>query len=490
MRKANLIRVLALGLIPVMIASFLAGCGTNPGPASVVSETSDGYEFEDTGDAVYDASGVKEDTGSQGNNGGNGGTTTSGVTVGGKATSGGADNNTIFKNIPPKYKGKTVLFADWGEASADRYQLVVRKFTKDTGIKVKMLLYSASDFIANVSQQIAAGSPPDIVACNSTFPQALEVVQELPSYFNVKDGFWDPRVTEATSVGGKNYFVNTYNSPFTGGYVVYYNKKIYNNNGLTSPEDYYKSGKWSYENLYKAMQDAKKAGYNGGIIESMTLAEQMGTSLINYNKSNGTFKGMATDQNLISALQYMAKAVDEGLAGGYGFTSFASGQVGLCMAGTYGLKYDGYFKDMSPADIGVVPLPNSYEGKKLDIMPLGYRGYGICKGAKNGEPAYYFLRYFLDLDKYEPAGANIFANKVLEKYFRQTQLVLFKKSPLYFEYFQGVLNLSGHGWSTSEWTAVRHAPVSQVAVELKARENITNNAAALATEKLKSFIKK
>ena len=497
MKREKFIRTVALLLCAVLVFGITIGCTTKQDDKSTVSEIEDDDFVLDDDDAVYEGGGDDKSTKTQGDKKETKNDVKKPTTTAKKATGGGADygldytdNTEIFKNIPKEYKGKTVLFADWGEASADRYQLVVKKFTEETGIKVKMLLYNESDFISNVAKQIAAGSSPDIVACNSTFPQALEVVQELPSIFNVNDGFWDSRVTEATMVGGKKYFVNTYNSPFTGGYVVYYNKRIFNNNGITSPEDYYKAGKWTYENLFKAMQDVKKAGFNGGIIECMTLAGQMGKSLINYDKSTGTFKGMATDEDLIAALQFMAKAVDEGLAGGYGITDFASGQVGICMAGTYGLKYNGYFKDMSPTDIGVVPLPNSYQGKKLELMPLGYRGYGICKGAKNPGPAYYFLRYYLDLDKYEPAGANIFANKVLEKYFRQTQLVLFQKSKLFFEYYQGALNLAGHGWSTSEWAAVRHAPVNQVAVELKARENITNNAAALATEKLKEFAKK
>ena len=339
-----------------------------------------------------------------------------------------------------------------------------------------------------MTQQIAAGNSPDIAASNSTFPQALEVVQPLPSIFNVYDGFWDERVSEATQVGNKQYFVNTRNSPFTGGYVVYYNKRIFNNNGLTTPDDYYKAGKWTYENLYKCMQDASKVAQQGGILESMTIAGQAGVSLISYNSKTGTFSGTTKNPMLTSSIQFMAKAFEEQLAGNISTTGFASGKVGLCMSGTYGTKYNGYFKDMSPADIGVLPLPTSYNGKKLEYMPLGYRGYGICKGAKNAEAAYYFLRYFLDLDKYEGAGANIFANKVLEKYFRETQLVLFQNSKLNFEYFQGPLNLIGKGWSTaSEWAAIRHAATNQVAVELEKVDNIVQTAVSEANKKVKEY---
>jgi len=493
MKNAKFLKVLALALVVCMAATVFVGCGSSE-PASSAPTADGGDAFADGGDITF-TDGIENSTVSTGNpNASKGDDGTISATINSNASSIDGlmvtDNEKIFKNIPKELKGKTITFADWGEASAEEYQKVVKKFEQDTGIKVRMLRLDEGTFISKVAQQIAAGSSPDIAASNSTYPQALEVVQPLPSYFDINDGFWDPRVSEATKVGKTYYFVNSYNSPFTGGYVVYYNKKIYNNNGLYSPQDYLDDGDWSYENLFKCMEDAKKLGYKGGILESMTLAEQMGVSLINYDQNTGTFSGQSTNPKLVKAIQYMARAVDQGLAGGYGIQSFASGQIGICMAGTYGLKYDGYFKNLAPSDIGVVPLPNSFEGQKLVYQPLGYRGYGICKGAKNGEAAYYFLRYFLDLNKFEPAGANVFANKVLEKYFRHTQLVNFQKSPLYFEYFQGALTLIDKGWSGNDWVGVRHAAENQVAIELGKMQNVCETAAATATAKVKEYTKK
>ncbi len=392
-----------------------------------------------------------------------------------------ADNTQQLAHIPQRLLDTTVRFADWGEASADRYQLVVKKFTEDTGIRVEMQRYDETTFVQQVARQIAAGNAPDIAACNGTFPQALELVQPLPSIFNIHDGFWDERVSEATAVGGRHYFVNSYNSPFTGGYVVYYNKRLYNNYGLTSPEDYYKRGEWTYENLYRCMQDAVHYGYRGGITEGLLLAEQMGVSLLSYDRSTGTFTGTATETGLIEPMEYMAQAVKDGLSGGYSIQSFADGRVGICMAGTYGLKYNGYFQGLSQTDIGVVPLPDTYNSIRLGYMPVGYRGYGICKGAENPDGAYYFLRYFLDMDKYADAGADIFANKVLEKYYRQTQLPLFQQSTLCFEYYAGVLRLTDSSWDGSQWQTVRRGAPDTIAAALAAQQAGVDEAARLAT---------
>lgn len=498
MKKGTMMKVLALGLVLVMALTLFAGCGKEKVTSDPVAESEDDG-FADASDYVYDGDGINT-SGSSRPSGSNGQTSGSQSYVSyDNSHVQMTDNEKIFESIPTKLKGKTVKFADWGEALADRYQKLIKQFEKETGIKVNTIQYDESTFISKVAQAIAAGQSPDIAASNNTFPQALEVVQPLPKPFDPYDGFWDERVSEATQVGNKQYFVNTRNSPFTGGYVVYYNKKIFNSNGLTTPDDYYKKGDWTYENMYKCIEEVSKYADQAAILESITIAGQAGTGFINYDSKTGTFTGTTQNETIVDSVKYMAKAAQAGYAGGYGIQSFGSGKVGLCMAGTYGTKYNGYFKDMKASDIGVVPLPTSYNGKKLEYMPLGYRGYGICKGVTDSdriECAYYFLRYFLDMDKYDKntakgrAGIDIFANKVLEKYFRETQLVLFQNSKLYFEMFNGPLALVGTSWGSNEnFGAARRAAPDQVAVELNKSDNIVKNAAEEATKRVANFTK-
>lgn len=493
MIKKTLFKSTTLLLICAVVAMIFQGCSPGVGEncsSDTGADTVSGIEMPDyiyTPDADSTPDSSTPDNSTPGNStpDSNEPSNSEGTSSPGDTSSGDA-NDDPFSNIPKSLRGTTVTIAHWGDEGASEYVKVAQQFTKDTGINVKWVPYNQGEYVSSVVKQIAVNSGPDIVILNNTFPTAIEMVQPLPDYFDLDDGFWDKRVSEALSVNGKYYFVNSYNSPFTGGTVVYYNKKIFNDNGLLTPQDYYDQGQWSYENLEKCMQQVTKLGYNGGIIESMVIAEQMGSSLIQYDKATGTFTGNATDDNLVAALQFMASAVEQGIAGGYTTNNFASGQVGICMSGTFGLKYNGVFKDMSPSEIGVVPLPNSFQGIELKCLPLGLRGCGFAKGAKNVQGAYYFLRYFLDYNRYEKAGAEIFANKVLEKYFVEVQLPLFKKSDLYFEYYQTPLNLVGRPWSGADWTAVRHAATGQVAVELEKMSNICDNAAAAANDKLNS----
>ncbi len=487
MKKASLLKVAALLLTLVMMLTFATGCGDNSVTSDPVSDDEGGFVADD--DYQFDTGNLEQDdvTVSTGPN--NGGSTGNSNQV---ANSDGlkySDNTDIFKKIPKNLRGKTVVFSDWGEAVADEYMKVINKFQKDTGIRVKMLQFLNTEYIAKVSASIAAGESPDIAGSNSSYPAALELVQPLPSYFKVDDGFWDKRTADATKVKGKYYFVNTINSPFTGGYVTYYNKYLFNTAGLKTPQEYYDEGQWTYENFMKVAKDVTDAKYKGAMFDPIIIAQQMGSSLIDYNAATGVFSASssANSQNFVKAMQFYAKGLEDGVFVSGSAMNFAHGGVGMAILGTYGLKYNGYFAELLPDQIGVLPCPDSLDGQKLELMPLGYRGYGICKGAKNGEGAYYLLRYFLDLDKYEPAGAVIFANKSLERYFRQKQLVQFQNSPLYFAYFEGVLPLVGKPWSDGVWGGVKKASSGQIAVELAKMQNVLESAAAAANEKIKKF---
>ncbi len=492
MNKKTLFRAAAMLMAMIMLLSVATGCGNDAttsdtsdgGTGPVGGFTADSQDFN-AGDVNGDDSTVSNGSG---NNGGGSGNSSQVANSDGLKYS---DNVDIFKNIPAELKGKTVLFSDWGEAVADEYQKVVAQFTKDTGIKVKMVQFKNTEYISKVSQQIAAGKAPDIAASNYWFPTALEVVQPLPSYFDVNDGFWDKRVTEAYSAGGKNYFVNAINSVFCTGYMVFYNKTLFNTAGLKTPQEYCDEGAWSWENFKAVAKSCVEAGYKGAIIDPLVIAEQMGETLVEYDPKSGTFSGNATSTSVIKALQYGSVGLEEGVFYNALASSFNQGGIGMTILGTYGLKYDGYFRKMLPSAIGVVPLPDSFEGQKLKYMPTGGRGYGICKGAQNGEAAYYLLRYYLDLDKYAPAGANIFANKALEKYYKQTHLVQFQKSELYYEYFSNPLMLANAQWDSPNgaWKNVKYASSGQITVELTKMKNVLDSAVKLANQKISDFAK-
>lgn len=482
MQKQKVLKLMALLLAVVMCVSLCA-CGESNTPV------------EDD----YDALGGLNVGGAQGgdNNSGTGNGTGNGNASG---NGGGTANqsNSYLNNIPKKLQGTTVTFAAWGDENATEYAKVVKLFTKKTKINVKWVTYNEDKYISSIVEQNAAGKGPDIVITNTTFPVAVEAVQELPKYFDVNDGFWDKRVTEGLSVKGKKYFVNSYNSPFAvGGTFVFYNKQIFANNNIKSPQDYIDEGKWTWENLEKCIREANQKGFDGGSILPQLVWSTTGAGIINYNPKTGTFTNGLNDasqkSDILAALKLVASLRKDGVISNNPLTRFSSGQMAVAVLNNFGMKYNGWFKAMSPSALGVVELPSKFNGKTANYYGSNLRAYGIGRDAKNVEGAYYLLRFYLDIDNYDEAGADIFVNKNIERFFKETYLPNFKKGKINIEYMQNPLSLVGSPWnqaSAGGWGDV-FGPVSPEEVEtnLAARANIVDNAAKKATEKLQGIIK-
>lgn len=467
--KRTFLKSLCLALVLIMVFACV-GCGAKTDKNEGTTNT-DIY-----GDLTVDVGGV-------------GGTTSTGdADTGNDATvSTGTTGSDIFASIPKSLKGTTVTVAHWGDEGGDKYQQLAKAFTKATNINVKWQLYNQSSYESDILKQIAAGNGPDVVIINDHLPQTYEIAQPLPQIFNVNDGFWNPDISEHTKLNGKYYFVNSYNSPYTIGSLVVYNKKIFENNGIKSPLDYYNegNGNWSYEDLKKCMQDAKSKGFYGGIIDPLNIAAQMGASMFDYNASTGKVSGSVSNEKLLTAVRYYAECREEGLCGNYFIANYPSGNIAIALTDPYSIKYNGYLKDMSPSDYGAVMAPNYFEGKKLDYLSSSIRGYGIAKKAKNVEGAYYFLRYFLDLNKYTENGIQIFGNKEMQKFYTETFIKAYSQQKVYYRNLQGSLNLVNSDWLHSKvWQEARNVAPGQVAVSMAKNANIVENAVKEANKKL------
>lgn len=478
--KNTFLKTLCLALALVMLLCCV-GCGGN----KATNESQNNSETDIYGDLTVDFGGTVD---------------TSSDAQSDEATNGKEDSTSsqstsnskgdIFANIPKELKGTTVTVAHWGDEGGDKYQQLAKAFTKVTNINVKWQLYNQSSYESDILKQIAAGNGPDVVIINDHLPQTYEIAQPLPKIFNINDGFWNPSISEYTKLNGKYYFVNSYKSPYIVGNLVIYNKKIFDQNGIKSPLAYYNEGKgnWSYEDLKKCMEDAKSKGFYGGIIDPTNIAAQLGASMFEYNAKTGKVTGDATNKKLLSAIRYYAECREEGLCGNYFIANYPSGNIAIALTDPYAIKYNGYLKDMSPSDYGAVMAPNMFEGKKLNYLSSGIRGYGVAKNAKNVEGAYYFLRYFLDLDKYTENGIQIFGNKEMQKFYTETLTKAYSTQKVYYRNLQGALNLVNSDWLHSKvWQEARNVAPGQVSVSMAKNANIVDNAVKEANKKLASI---
>lgn len=485
-------KALAICLATSLLCLSFTGCGkqnTESNNSEIASEDADNIyvNLETDENSGGSTSGGKAGTGNSGtgNSGtGNAGTGNNGVT--------GKTDTSVFDNIPAKLRGTTVKFAQWSDEGSTKYRELMKKFAQKYGIQVEWVTYDEGEYVSKVIGQIAGGSSPDIVICNGTFPSAVGMAQELPSYFNFKDGFWDEGVSKALSVDGKYYFTNAVNSIFINQEAIIFNRSVFSKTGVTSPEEYYKQGKWSWENLQKCSENLVKAGYKGIILQDCRsiLAKQMGVSLISYDPSTGKFKNNVNNQTLLDAYTFEQTLVDKKLATHEHSQNFLGGEYGMVCFGDFDMKANGRLKEMSPSELGVVPLPTSYKGKQLEYNPIDARGYGIARGSKNPEGAYYVLRYFLDTNNYIAEGVNPFSNKAMEGYYVNTLLPHYKNMKNRYASFESnalILVNQRLTYSNETWYKVFSSSSDQLATELKKVSGILDNAVNTANKTLAEY---
>ncbi len=479
--KKTAIRLLALVLVMVMGLS-LAACGnkdTGSASASGGEETLGDLGGDITFEGTVSA-GEKDETVSNGNTG------DSGTAFEGEIPQ--SSRQDVFKNIPKNLKGTSVTFAHWGDEGGDEYVKVAKAFTKLTGINVKWQLFDQTTYEADIAKQIVAGKGPDIIILNDKIPQIYEIAAELPEIFNVNDGFWDPRITEQTKFNGKNYFVNSYYSPYVPtASIVVYNKKIFNDNGLTSPVDYINQDNWTWETFKQCMSDADKIGYYGGVLDPELMARTMGPGFMSYDAKTSKVICNKNNDAMLKALKFYAECREEGLVGNYLIAQYPAGNIAMLTTDVYALKRNGYLRDMSASDFGAVRMPDSFEGVACNYGGVGLRAYGIAKNAKNAEGAYYFLRYFLDIDNCNN-DASIFVNKEMQKFYTETILKSYRENDLKISILGGPLYMIDLTWMHSEiFKELRIQSSEQMAVELEKVMNTFQNAADESNKKLASY---
>ena len=267
----KIIRLLSL-ILAVFLCLSAVGCGKGKEADNTASDNGGELDMADLDDIDISLDGTVSDDGTSG---GSGGSKNPVKEINAK------DRLSVFGNIPKKLRGTSVTFAHWGDEGGEEYVKVAKEFTKLTGINVKWELYSERKYAADIAIKIASNKGPDIIVLCDSMPQIYKVAQPLTSIFDINDGFWDPRVTKATSFNGKAYFVNSYYSPYAPTTpIVVYNKKIFNDNGLTSPVDYINQNNWTWETFKQCMLDAKKLGFYGGVLDPRDMALTMGPVFI------------------------------------------------------------------------------------------------------------------------------------------------------------------------------------------------------------------
>ena len=423
MKKEHVFKILALLLAFCMCFGCLSGCSEEgvSSTADYEEEVLGEFIVEEDGETTGDEADKSESDASDKNTSSDGADKNS-------STSGSGDKNTASnsgssstKIDMAKLKGQTVTMMMWRELNVSEKK-VLENFQKSTGIKVKYSVVNQKEYMTKVAAEIAGKSGLDICAIQSggmsiltsdTYPSSFPVgtISTMQPFFeatgqNPKESVWAKSWMDPYKINDKYYGVAIAGGWHTLSTVVYYNVDLFEENGITTPRELWKAGKWNWDTFMDAAKkisaiDDYYYGYAGR--DSYAYMLSAGCDYVGFNGKK--FTNTSGDAKLKKAWEFSNEMMNSGAQfkpdGSSNFPQlFLEGKFGMYGEGSYcmldiGMLGDyAYNLDDVDFEIDAVPFPSP---KGQDSIAI-HRGnlFGIAKNAKNPVAAGVFLRFWLD----------------------------------------------------------------------------------------------
>lgn len=255
-----------------------------------------------------------------------------------------------------------------------------------------------------VISKVNAGEVCDLAeAHDQNFPiyGAKNIVQDISQYIDLSDDFWYDSVTEAFTVNGKPYAAGAAATPV----VIYYNKTLFDQNGVKTPKEYYNEDNWTW-NTFREVAMSLTGDTNGdgendiwgfGWWDSfyVQMLATNGLPILNYSVDPiaSNYQTPAAKE-AFSFLQdgYLTDKYIVNPESGDFVSQFKNGT--LAMTCEYG--FGGFNVYECDYEIDWVPLPAGPSGAKYDCGG-SLTGFSIPITSANPEGAAVFIRMAYEL---------------------------------------------------------------------------------------------
>lgn len=300
---------------------------------------------------------------------------------------------------PEDYRGTKVILATWKDPYQNEDGPVCDKFEEKYGIDFEWQMIEQGQYVNTIAAAIASDTQPDIFFENGDFPGSLTVMQPLDAAkLDLTAPIWNQGVIKASTLNGHPYLLDAISNVWTELDICVYNKNIFDSFGLTTPEEYYEAGKWTFATFREAAKQVAGLGkgYSGAGVLDEAMLGAAGCTVFQYKDqklSNGV------DAHFEEVLTAMSQMRVDGYIKLDRF-GFDEGKQGMCLTNCFGLKRTGYFTHINPEYIGATYLPVWEEGDEQVYTGI-YRGWGLIEGSKNPVGAGIFLRHYVDVNNYD-----------------------------------------------------------------------------------------
>ncbi|MFI8004762.1 ABC transporter substrate-binding protein [Streptomyces sp. NPDC086010] len=280
----------------------------------------------------------------------------------------------------------------------------LKKFEKETGIKVKLEVVPWADLLNRILAATTSGQGPDVLNIGNTWSASLQATGALLP--------WDDKNFEA--IGGRDRFIDSAVASagkegeppaavplYSLSYALYYNKKMFADAGITTPPATWeqlvtdgkklsKDGKWAL--------GAEGANLSNNIHQTFVLGQQHGADFFDaQGKADFTSDGAVAAVK--QYVDFMAK--DKIIAPGnaeyaqnQSLTDFAKGRTAMVLWQAAATTFAA--QGMKPEDWGVAPVPvpsgAPSAGKQTNSMVAGIN-MAVFKNTKNIDGAKKFVKF-------------------------------------------------------------------------------------------------
>ena len=371
------------------------------------------------------------------------------VTAAGCAGSSDNGSEKTELKVDSGLRGTKVKVLTWYEVD-ERESSVSDAFSEKTGIDVKYIVSSTSNYQTKLASLVASGASPDLACILSTsYPSMLirGLMSELDEqYFDLSDSVYDIDLMNKYKWNDKYYGVAVKGSMMGNMYCVYYNKTMFDERGQQTPYEIWKNNPddWTWDKLAelaKNMTYTNSAGTVYGLSISYPYAFMLSSgedfvkiegSSITNNMSSNTIKNAWKFENRI-------KETDKSLMPGNAhYVDLIQGKTAMHINGQWFMqKGNSYDKEMTD-EWGVAPFPKQNDGEYY--VPFAGNMWGTPKNAENVAGAAAFIRYWLDPANEEAAVyASDECREVHEWLWKQQKSILFSEGIINFK-SSGVFN--------------------------------------------------
>lgn len=304
---------------------------------------------------------------------------------------------TDIKGIPAKLNNPKITLMSWydpgSEDKTTPFYWAVQKYQELYGKNTVYLVLTASadGYKEKVTAALAGGDTPELLEVKTHWMPSFaieNILQPVDGKIDYKSLHYQGLV-EAASWNGKHY-VGCPNGMWS--HVIWYNETLFKKYNVKTPKEYYKEGKWTWDNFVKAARDMTFDDIWGFSTDALdTLVRSQKTGFVTKN-NDGTMTITWKKPEVLRALQvthdmiYKYKCWNPDLT----YTSLNFKKQKLAMSsGVIGFK-ENYAKGMTDT-ISCVPLPKPTENSEHYGGAYGIF-WGIGKGCDNLDGAIAFLK--------------------------------------------------------------------------------------------------